>query len=94
MIRMIKLSSEFGDSIEDVQSLVSERGDSFTGITDVCVFMGLEDTDHIVVVEHDHEAGDEEEEPGYSHPQVDEGSGCFVLLIHVLLVVDVVCSHL
>ena len=56
--------------------------------------MGLEDTNHIVVVEHDHEAGDEEEEPGYSHPQVDEGSGCFVLLIHVLLVVDVVCSHL
>jgi len=54
----------------------------------------LEDADHIVIVEHDHESGDEEEEPGYPHPQVDEGSGRFVLLVHVLFVVYVVCSHL
>lgn len=56
--------------------------------------MWLEDPDHIIVIEHDHEAGHSEEEPSHSHPEVDQDSWSFVLLVHVFFVVDVVCGHL
>lgn len=88
------MASELGDPIEDVEGLVSERSDGVTGVADVGVFVGLEDADHVVEVEHDHEGGHCEEEPTHTHPGVDEDGGGFVLLVHVLLVVDVVGRHL
>jgi hypothetical protein len=92
-LRTIKLESEFRDSIEDIESLISQRRDGVADVTDIAVFVGLEDTDHIVEIEEGHEGGYEEEEPSDSHPGIYDNSRRFVLLIHVLLVVDVVCSH-
>jgi hypothetical protein len=56
--------------------------------------MGLEDADHVVEVEKDHEGRDKEEEPAHPHPGIHQDRRCFVLLVHVLLVVDVVSCHL
>ena len=67
---MFYLWSELGDPIEDIEGLVSERCDTVIGVSDVWVFMGLEDADHVVEVEKDHEGGDKEEEPAHPHPGI------------------------
>ena len=56
--------------------------------------MRNENSYHIVVVAQDHKGWDQEKEPCYSHPNVWKHYGCFVLLIHLLLIVYVVSSHL
>ena len=56
--------------------------------------MGDEDSNHVVLVAEDHESRQEEQEPGHSLPQVYKEDGCFVLLIHLFLVVYVVGTHL
>ena len=56
--------------------------------------MGDEESNHVVLVAEDHESRQEEQEPCHSLPQVHKEDGCFVLLVHLFLVVYVVGTHL
>ena len=72
---MALAGSELGDAVHGVEALVAD-GDGDVGLlADVAVLVGDEDADHVVVVEDDHEAGDQEEEPGDADPEVDDGHG-------------------
>lgn len=56
--------------------------------------MGNKDANHIVEVAEYHKARHQEKEPCHPHPGVNNNSRSFVILVHVLLVVNVVASHL
>ena len=50
--------------------------------------MRNKDADHIIVIVHHHEASNSEEEPGDTHPGIDDGSWGFILQVHFFFVVD------
>ena len=79
--------------IDGVQSFVASGHEGVRLVAHVGVPMGHEDTGHVVVVEQYHEGRHHEEEPGDTHPGVDQDGGRFVLLIHLLFVVNVVGPH-
>ena len=79
--------------VDDVERFVAVGDDWIGGSAHVGVFVGQEYTDHVILVEKDHESGYHEQEPGYSLDEVYHEDWSFVSHIEFFLVVDVIGSH-
>ena len=79
--------------VDGIQSLISSGHKGVSFIAHIGIPMWDEDTGHIVMIEQYHKGRHHEQKPGNSHPGVHQNSRCFVLLIHLFFVVNMVGSH-